>query len=63
VIGIPVINYFIQEWLQSFPYRTEIKYLTFIIPVSALIFVSLAIIIGQSFRATRINAADTLRND
>ena len=29
VIGIPVINYFIQEWLQSFPYRTEIKYLTF----------------------------------
>jgi putative ABC transport system permease protein len=62
-IGIPVINYFIQEWMYSFPYRSELKMFIFALPIAILFLISLAIILSQSLKATRINAAETLRNE
>jgi ABC-type antimicrobial peptide transport system permease subunit len=63
IIGIPLINYFIQEWLSSFPYRIEIGFMIFSIPVLVLFIISLSIILSQSIKATRINVAETLRNE
>jgi ABC-type antimicrobial peptide transport system permease subunit len=62
-IGIPVINYLLQEWLRSFPYRIEIRIFVFLLPVLILFIISMSIIYSQSLRATRINAAETLRNE
>ena len=63
VIAIPLINYFITEWLQEFPYQMEVRHITFIIPLSIIFLISFLIIISQSMRATRINPAETLRNE
>jgi len=62
-IGIPVINYLLQEWLRSFPYRIDIRIFVFLLPVLILFIISMLIIYSQSLRATRINAAETLRNE
>ena len=62
-IGIPVINYLLQEWLRSFPYRIDIRIFVFLIPVLILFIISMLIIYSQSLRATRINASETLRNE
>lgn len=62
-IGIPVINYLLQEWLSSFPYKIDIRLFIFLLPVLILFIISMSIIYSQSLRATRINAAETLRNE
>ncbi len=62
-IGIPIINYLLQEWLNTFPYKIDIKVYIFLIPAILLFIISLLIIYSQSIRATRINAAETLRNE
>ena len=62
-IGVPIINYLLQEWLHTFPYKIDISLYIFLVPVVVLFIVSMLIIYSQSFRATRINAAETLRNE
>ena len=61
-IGIPLINYLLQEWMRSFPYKIDIRLFIFLLPVLILFIISMSIIYSQSLRATRINAAETLRN-
>lgn len=63
IISIPISNYLITNWLGSFPYRTDLPYSVFLIPALILIFISLVIIIGQSYKASRINTAETLRGE
>jgi putative ABC transport system permease protein len=60
-IAIPVSNYVITEWLYTFAFRDTMEILTFIAPGAILIAISMSIVLGQAYRATQINAANTLR--
>ena len=62
-IAIPISNYFITEWLRSFAFSNSVNVVVFIIPATILVVVSLTIVMGQSYRATKINPADTLRSE
>ena len=63
IIAVPISNYIIRNWLDTFVYKTEINSFTFLVPALTLILISSVIVIGQSLKATRANAADTLRNE
>jgi len=62
-LAIPISNYFITDWLNNFPYRTDLPILIFIVQSGVLLVVSLLIILGQSYKATKVNAAITLRGE
>lgn len=63
VIAIPIANYFVKEWLGGFPYTIDISPYIFILPAMILVIISGLIILGQSYSATKINPAETLRNE
>ncbi len=63
VIAIPTSNYFINLWLNEFPFRTNINFMLFLLPSLLLIVVASLIILGQSYKASQVNAAETLRNE
>jgi putative ABC transport system permease protein len=61
LIGIPVANYFISEWLQNFAYRIEIQWWLFAIP-GVLIFLIAIFSVGRiTWKAAHKNPVDSLR--
>ena len=62
-MAIPVSIYGINEWLSGFAYRVDISPASYAIALS-LIVVLLVVTVGlQTFRAARLNPADTLRDE
>jgi putative ABC transport system permease protein len=63
VIAVPISNYIIQDWLDTFAYSIEISVLTFLLPALAMILISSIIVIGQSVKASNTNITELLRNE
>lgn len=61
VIAIPVANYFMTEWLQTFAYRIEISWWLFTLPGLLVLAVVLITVSGQTLKAARQNPVDSLR--
>ena len=63
LIVIPVGNYFVKEWLMSYPYKIELSALHFAIPViGLLIFISLIVLI-RSYSTVKANPAEVLKDE
>ncbi len=63
VLAVPVANYFMAEWLQSFAYRTEPHWWLFALPGVVVLLITLLSVSGQSWKAARRNPVDSLRNE
>ncbi len=63
VIAIPVANYFVTEWLQSFAYRITVSWWLFAIPGVLVLLIALISVSGQSITAARTNPVDSLRSE
>ncbi len=63
LIAIPVANYFIAEWLQSFAYRIEIQWWLFALPGVLVLLIALLSVSGQTLKAARQNPVDSLRSE
>lgn len=63
LIAVPVTNYFITEWLQSFAYRLEMEWWWFLVPGLGVLLIALLSISGQTLSAARRNPVDSLRNE
>lgn len=61
VIAVPVVNYFIQDWLSSFAYRIDLSWWLFLLPALAVVLVALFSVSFQTLRAARRNPVDSLR--
>ena len=62
-MAIPLSLYGVKEWLSGFAYRVDISPASYAIALS-LIVVLLVVTVGlQTFRAARLNPADTLRDE
>jgi putative ABC transport system permease protein len=61
IIAWPLAWYFMDQWLSSFAYRTNLNPLIFILAALAAIFVALATVSSQTIKAARTNPANTLR--
>lgn len=60
-IAIPITNYFITEWLQSFAYRIEVHWWLFAIPGILILAIALLSVSGQTLKAAKQNPVDSLR--
>jgi putative ABC transport system permease protein len=61
IIACPVAFYAIHKWLQSFVYRTDVKWWVFIASGSIVAGVSLVTVSLQTWRAARKNPVEALR--
>lgn len=61
VIAIPIIYYFMSEWLSNFPYRIEIHWWFFFIALGLLLSVTLFVISFNVYKASRKRPMDSLR--
>lgn len=63
LIAVPVANYAISEWLNSFAYQTEIHWYNFLVPGIIVLFVALITVGLQTFKSANANPVKALRSE
>jgi putative ABC transport system permease protein len=63
ILSIPLAYYLMDNWLQSYSYRTSLTVMAFIIPGLTLLVLGLVTIVLQTFKSARANPARVLRNE
>ncbi|MGD1891603.1 MAG: ABC transporter permease [Cyclobacteriaceae bacterium] len=61
LIAIPIANYFMQEWLNSFAYRVAIHWWIYALVSIGVLAIALLTISGQTMKAATRNPVDSLR--
>ncbi len=61
VIAIPVAYYYMNNWLNNFPYRINISWYYFVISLAIALFIAIMTIFYHSFRTARLNPAHNLK--
>jgi len=60
-IGLPLVYFAAQSWLEGYAFRTNIGWLFFVLPVVTVAVISLGIVIGQTLKTVRMNPIRSLR--
>jgi len=61
IIAFPAAWYFMNQWLMDFHYRIDIGILVYIITLGFSLFVATATVTWQSYRASRLQPAESLK--
>jgi putative ABC transport system permease protein len=61
VLATPMVWYFMQTWIESFPYRTDISFEIFLTAGILVLLISILTVSFQTIRASRTNPIDSLR--
>lgn len=61
IIASPLVWWIMNNWVQSFPYRTTISPLIFLIAGVAVLLVALFTVSFQTIKAARVNPVESLR--
>lgn len=61
VLGMPLVYFLMDSWLQSFAYHTSLSPVVFLVAGVLVLFIALLTISFQTFRAARSNPVDSLR--
>jgi putative ABC transport system permease protein len=61
VLATPLVWFLMSNWIESFPYRTTISWLIFLIAGLTVLTVSLLTVSLQTVKAARTNPVDSLR--
>ena len=60
--AIPLANFVVAEWLQTFPYHLSINVWHFVIPILMVSAISLLTVLVHSLKAANIKIVETLRD-
>jgi putative ABC transport system permease protein len=63
IIAIPVSAWFMNKWLTDFPYRIDIQWWVYVLAAFAVVFIALATVGIQSFKAALTNPVNSLRSE
>ncbi len=63
LIAFPLAYFFMDDWLQTFAYKTEIKWLTFLASALLTLVVTLGAISFHTLRAAMTNPVNSLRSE
>lgn len=63
IIGIPVGYYMMNDWLESFAYRTEINWVVFVAAGALSLLIAWFTVSFESFRAATNNPVNSLRSE
>lgn len=61
LLSIPITIYFMNRWLSSFSYKTNIDWWVFVVAFLMATIVVLSTVLFHSFRASRINPVEALK--
>ena len=61
VIASPIAYYLLKQWLQQYPYKTEISWWVFAVALLITILIALTTIAYQTIKSAKTNPADCLR--
>lgn len=61
IVAVPIVNYFLDEWLKEFAYRIELSWWLYLIPGLFVVLMTLLTISGQSIKAANTNPVDSLK--
>ena len=61
VLGVPLTFFFMDRWLDNFPYRTNIGWVLFLVAAGILLTVSLLTVGYQTLRSAKADPSKTLR--
>lgn len=61
LVAIPTANYFMQQWLQQFNYRTGISWWIFVATGLGALFITLLTVSYQSIKAALVNPVKSLK--
>lgn len=63
IIGSPIAYYMMTQWLQKFPYRTDVSLAVFVIACSGALLITLITVSYQAIRSATSNPVDSLRTE
>jgi putative ABC transport system permease protein len=63
LIGIPLTWYFMSDWLNTFAYRTDLKWSVFVWTGGLTLLIALVTVSSQAIKASLINPATTLKSE
>ena len=63
VIAIPVVNYAIKDWLETFVNKMDLSIWLFLMPGLGVIITALLTIWIQSYKSAIANPVDAMRNE
>jgi putative ABC transport system permease protein len=63
IVASAISYYFATKWLESFVYRTGIKWTTFVLAALVTIVITILTVSIQTIRAGNLNPAESLRNE
>jgi len=63
ILAVPVTYYFMSKWLSNFSYKVGINFGFFVIAFVVAAIVVLLTVLFHSYKASRINPIDALRNE
>ncbi|MEQ9405998.1 MAG: FtsX-like permease family protein [Cyclobacteriaceae bacterium] len=63
LITLPIVYYLMDAWLNDFVYRTNISFFIILLPVILAIALTMLAISLQTFRATRVNPVECLKDE
>lgn len=62
-VAVPLVWFGMSSWISSFPYRTTISVMVFVIAGLAVLLVAISTVSFQTMKAARINPVDSLRHE
>jgi putative ABC transport system permease protein len=63
IIALPLAWYFMDGWLEHYPYRVTISVWVFVLTMGVAMVITLATVSWQAVRAARANPAESLRTE
>ena len=63
LLAFPLSYYFLEDWLQSFVYRTQVSVDLYVATAFSFVGLILLTVIWQVLRATSVNPSEVLRNE
>ncbi len=63
IIGSPIAYYMMSQWLQKFPYRTDVSISVFAIACSGALLITLITVSFQAIRSATTNPVESLRTE
>lgn len=63
IVTLPLVYYFMNQWLQGFIFRISISAITLLAPLVLLLLAVWSILIYQSLKTAKVNPVNTLRSE
>ena len=63
IIGSPITYFMMEQWLQKFPYRTDISWTVFMIAFLGALLITLVTVSYQAIRSATTNPVKSLRTE